>query len=370
MKEAISIQYADVLDLHLDPLNPRLGRNVADKGLTQDQVLDHMRDWSLDELAVSFLESGFWPQEALIVVRETMKRKNCLVVVEGNRRLAALRMIQRAANGEEKSSKWKDLLRDVKREHLERLRTVPYILMPSRQAVSAFLGFRHVTGIKEWNPTEKAQFIARLIEGEGLSYEQVRRRIGSKTPTVRHNYISYRLLLQLEGSSEEVDVEKVEGRFSVLYLSLRTRGVQDYLGIDVNASPAEARAPVPKDKLAKLGNYSRWMFGTEKIDPVLSDSRNIDDFGRILESRVAIDYMERTERPSFEVARRMAGVVETEIASHIERAADELEEALKVAHQHKDSPIVQAAVRRLTSHALHLLDMFPAVGQEFAREKP
>jgi hypothetical protein len=55
------IQYARLLDLYLDPKNPRLGRELIDKELTQKQVLSAMNDWTLEELAVSFLESGaFW----------------------------------------------------------------------------------------------------------------------------------------------------------------------------------------------------------------------------------------------------------------------------------------------------------------------
>jgi hypothetical protein len=212
--------------LHLDAKNPRLGRHSIEKGLSQNEVLNLMKDWTIEELAVSFLESGYWPQEALIVVKEPVgkSKEDSLVVVEGNRRLAALMMIERTREGVEGSSKWKDLISPFPSSAFKRLERIPYILEPNRRSVQSYLGFRHVTGIKEWKPAEKAQFIAHLIEDENLDYEQVRRRIGSKLPTVRQNYISYRLLLQMEGSEDEVDIEKVEDRFSVLYLSLRTQG--------------------------------------------------------------------------------------------------------------------------------------------------
>lgn len=364
MEATPQIDSAELKDLHLDSKNPRLGRNNVEKGLSQDQVLDVMKDWSLEELAVSFLESGFWPQEALVAVKEKINRKEALVVVEGNRRLAALMMIQRTRTGDETSTKWHDLTRSYKPVAFERLKKIPYILKPSRESVTAFLGFRHVTGIKEWNPAEKAQFIAHLIEHEGLSYEQVRRRIGSKTPAVRQNYISYRLLLQMEDQSEEVNIRKVEQRFSVLYLSLRTKGVQQYLDIEIEADPEAARTPVPKERLKELVNFARCLFGTEKQDPVVEDSRQVDDFGRILESQSAVVYMERSESPSFAVARRMAGVAESDVAEHVERAADEAEEALKAAHQHKSSKRLQYAVKRLGGDALQLLDIFPAIRKE------
>ena len=107
-------------------------------------------------------------------------------------------------------------------EKFEKLfRSIPYVQADSRQDIEAFLGFRHVTGIKQWNPEEKAQYIAWLIEQRNMTYEQVMRKIGSKTPTVRENYISYQLLLQIESDVEDFSPEYAADRFSVMYLTLK-----------------------------------------------------------------------------------------------------------------------------------------------------
>jgi hypothetical protein len=173
----------------------------------------------------------------------------------------------------------------------------------------------------------------------------------------------------MENQSEEVDVERVEERFSVLYLSLRTKGVQQYLCIDIEADREMAKTPVPKERLKELVHFARWLFGKEDQDAIVEDSRQVDDFGRILESETAVEYLERNESPSFAVARRMAGVAESEVAEHVERAADETEEALKAAHQHKSSKRLQAAVRRLGGDTLQLLDVFPAIRKELQAEE-
>ena len=44
-----------------------------------------------------------------------------------------------------------------------------------------------------------------------MTYQEVMRKIGSKTPTVRQNYISYRLLLQMEDSLENFSPEDAKG---------------------------------------------------------------------------------------------------------------------------------------------------------------
>src|SRR6266576_1806890 len=100
------IRYSPVAELLLDSKNPRLGRQNTTKDLSQDQVLELMKDWALEELAVSFLESGFWPQEALIAVRENVGTEQHLVVVEGNRRLAALKLLVPAKAGHLATRRW------------------------------------------------------------------------------------------------------------------------------------------------------------------------------------------------------------------------------------------------------------------------
>ena len=154
----------------------------------------------------------------------------------------------------------------------------------------------------------------------------------------------------------------------MLYLSLRTKGVQTYLEIDIEADPKSARKPVPPGKLQQLANFARWLFGTEDLEPIIPDSRQVDEFGRILEHPAAVEYLERNEKPSFAVARRMAGVAESEVSSHVERAVDEIEEALKAAHRHKTSKRLQEAVRRVGGDAVQLLAVFPTIKKEILKQ--
>ncbi len=353
------IEYENVDNLSLDPTNPRLGRENTGVTVTQPKVLDLMEAWNLEELAVSFSENGFWPQEALLVIEETLYGNKRLVVVEGNRRLAVLKRLKDAIEGHPFSKGWGELAAGMKAED-DLFKKVPILRVDSRADVDAFLGFRHVTGIMEWRPAEKAEYIAKLIEKNKLSYEEVRKKIGSKAETVRRNYISYRLLLQME-DAEDISAKDVEERFSVLFLSLRTVGVQKYLHIDIKMEPDKAKEPVPKDRLKALAFFAQWLFGSEdkKIDPLVQDSRQVDDFGQILESTDAVEYLERTKSPSFEFAFRLAGGDEIEIVRLIEGAADSVEASLSRAHLHKSKPKVLKAVGRLGEDVVPLFRLFP-----------
>ena len=105
------------------------------------------------------------------------------------------------------------------------------------------MGYRHVTGIKEWAPAEKAEYIARLVDG-GMSYREVIRAIGSKTPTVRQNYLAYKLFRQLE-ELDSIDVDLVERRFSLLFLSLHEREYRTTCILTHKRNPPMRSAPYP-----------------------------------------------------------------------------------------------------------------------------
>jgi hypothetical protein len=194
----------------------------------------------------------------------------------------------------------------------------------------------------------------------------VMRKIGSKTSTVRQNYISYRMLLEIEGVAGDIPRENFEERFSVMYLSLRTEGVQTYLQLDIKADPEQAKRPVPKSHLKALANFAIWLFGDDKRPPLFSDSRQVDNFGRILESKEAVEYLERTSNASFDVALRVAGADEPEIVRLVEEASDNIELALTRAHLHKKSKKLRAAVARLKVDTEQLSSIFPtkSVGTE------
>ena len=367
MAIATNLDFAKLDDLCLDPLNPRLGRNNTGRDVSQGKVLDLMKDWTLDELAVSFLDSGgFWTQEALLVTREKLYGKERLVVIEGNRRLAALMYLRSAYDGKPASTKWEEIAKSAPRNP-QLFKKIPYILVDARKDIEAFLGFRHVTGIAEWKPTEKAEFIARMIEG-GMSYAQVMRKIGSKTATVRQNYGAYCLLQQIEKSVPDFPIEKTEERFSVMYLSLRTEGVQQYLGLKLQAEPKDVEKSVAAAPKSRLSHYAQWVFGDSKKPPLFTDSRRTDDFGRILERKEGREYLERTPDPNFDYAFRIAGGAEEEIVKLVNQAADNIELALTRAHLHRKSTELQNAAERLGTDCKQLLGLFPKLWNQLKGE--
>jgi len=351
-----NIEYANIDDLLLDSENPRLGRQTTGKSLSQNDLLEEMSQWKVDELAISFLENGgFWTQEALICIKSPKTAK--LVVVEGNRRLSALLRLRDAFKGKPASPKWKEIV-NGQRVPKDLFTRIPYLLAPDRDSVQAFLGFRHVTGIEPWAPSEKAKFIANMVE-KGMPYDEVRRKIGSTKEAVRRNYVAHRLYLQIEGL-QTIPQENFEDRFSVLFLSLRTQGAQQFLHIDLNLPPEKIKEGVPRRHLQALQDFALWLFGDEKRLPLFSDSRQVDRFGKVLESKEAVEYLRRSSMPNFEVAVRISGGDVHEAIKLVHEAADKIEEALRVAHHHSRNAKLEQASARLGRSAKQLLRLFPS----------
>lgn len=347
--------------LCLDPRNPRLGLRGATDEAPQDAILELMRSWSLEELATSFLESGFWVQEALLCVEEPAYGATTTIVVEGNRRLAALKLLQRSFDGTPPTSAWARMI-DGKERPTGLFGNIPVLMMPDRQSVDVFLGYRHVTGIKEWAPAEKAEYIAFLIDDRGLSYEEVMRKIGSKTDAVRRNYIAFRILKQAS-ATEEVDETKILQKFSVLFLSLRAAGVQQFLGVDITAEPRVAETPVPESHVENLREFVRWLFGQGDTPPVVQDSRQVDRFAKVLQSGEAVQYLRTAKRPNLDHAYVIAGGEEAELAELMESAAFDIEQALSTIHLYIDSPRLKIAARRLVLGIRRVEQVFPEAGK-------
>src|SRR4051794_33377688 len=108
-------------DLRFDARNPRLSE---DEDVSQAELLTRLwRDFAVDELALSIAANGFFPHEPLFAAEEDGE----LVVVEGNRRLAAVRLLRHASMRSEIGAT--DLPR-ISKKRAEELQTLPVVVCP------------------------------------------------------------------------------------------------------------------------------------------------------------------------------------------------------------------------------------------------
>lgn len=151
------IQKISVDHLFFDPDNPRLPEEVD--GSDETAVLRWLLNEGnglLPELMGSIAQQGFFPGEPLLVAPRGPKHPDDYVVVEGNRRLAAVKLILAPSKAEKYTKTVNDTADSCKNPAA--LQMLPSVVYPTRDSVLRYLGFRHVTGVKEWGALAKAKY--------------------------------------------------------------------------------------------------------------------------------------------------------------------------------------------------------------------
>jgi len=161
-----------VVSLHLDSKNPRLGREAAQSA--PREIVQHLFEhYKAFDVAQSIAERGFFPNEALLAYKEG----NTYIVVEGNRRLAALKALREPGLLEgAMRNKVERLARAI--EHPERIAKVPVTIAPSRRATDGQLVARHMgKPVQQWEAENRASFILDKL-AEGYTNEKLSDELG------------------------------------------------------------------------------------------------------------------------------------------------------------------------------------------------
>jgi hypothetical protein len=246
-------------DLRFDRRSPRLSDVPA--AATEEEVVERLwRESALEGLAISIAAGGFFPNEPLIVEPDG----EALVVVDGNRRLAAVRVLaddalrERLRPGE---------LPPVEPGDVERLQRLP-ALVSQRDAVWRSFGYRHASGMQPWRSYDRARYVAWLHEHLEVPLDQVAGGLGHSGAAVHSLYEALRALR----SAERAGVFDVADRwtshlpFSLLLGALDRPGIREFLGLSGGGD--DAVSDVRPDR---LGELCAWLFGRQSAgrEPVV-----------------------------------------------------------------------------------------------------
>jgi hypothetical protein len=157
-------QKVGIVDLFLDPENIRLGIEVQS---SQEALIN---DLFANENAMQVLESiaanGFFPDETPVVIKDNKK----FVVIDGNRRVAALKVLARPEIVPSKEINIKKILKTagLLRKDLE------VVVAPNRDSVRHFLASKHTQNTRRpWRPLRQAYFYKAELE-RGKSVQDLR----------------------------------------------------------------------------------------------------------------------------------------------------------------------------------------------------
>jgi hypothetical protein len=252
--------------LLLDANNARLAATAPD-GSQKDLLRVLWSEMAVAEVAVSIALNGYFPHEELLVIPHDTQA-NKFIVVEGNRRLAAVKLLRDESLRKSVGATDLDGVATKAKTLPDKLPVVEY---PAREALWAYLGFQHVNGVRPWDAYSKASYVAHVHEDYGRPLATIAANIGDYHSTVKRLYRGFVVLRQAEAQLGFDKEDCARGRFyfSHLYTALDQKPFQEFLGIDPDKSLA--KDPVPKDRLQNLRELMVWLYGrkAEKLRPVI-----------------------------------------------------------------------------------------------------
>jgi len=147
-----------VASLCLDPKNPRL--DTAFRGASPRELIQILFTHNKAmEVAESIALRGFFPNEPLLAIHEDNK----YIVVEGNRRLAALKALREPSLLDNANARRVD--RFARRiGNINEISQVPVIIAPDRRSTDRQIAGKHVgTPVLAWQAESRANFILEKI---------------------------------------------------------------------------------------------------------------------------------------------------------------------------------------------------------------
>ncbi|MDR1921318.1 MAG: ParB N-terminal domain-containing protein [Candidatus Adiutrix sp.] len=273
--------------LHLDPRNPRLTEEVRSGG--EEAIIEWMlKDGNIIELMASISATGYSDAEPVLVAPNPDERVGGYIVVEGNRRLTAVKLLNDPSKAHLRSKMVKLTADEAYHDPPKEL---PVLIYKRRDDILDYLGYRHITGIKAWRAREKAEYLWQLYQRntdaphnqDANVLKKVAKVVGSNANAAKKTIVTLQLVKQAEetafwDSGSEIERDDVE--FSVLGTALSYSEIKQFLGIQEDGAWGLSNLNAENVK-----SLFSWLFGKNKK---VSESRKIKTLAKIVASEEAL----------------------------------------------------------------------------------
>ena len=265
--------------------NPRLAGN--DPGVSDEALIAQLfKGEELGELLQSIAANGYLDIEPLIVV----ENEGVFVVLEGNRRLATIRLFREPELVERifEQERVRINVPAITDNTRATLKEVSVYRVAERDDARSFIGFKHINGAAKWDSYAKGKFAADWYRDGGVTLEQIAERIGDAHATVKRMVNAIYVLEQAESAGVFRISDRVNPKFnfSHIYTALSRAPYMEFLGLDAAWARFDPEPnPVPAAKVDKLREVLTWIYGSKDDDAapvVLSQNPDIKRLGEVL----------------------------------------------------------------------------------------
>lgn len=329
-------------ELDLDPRNPRI---IVEEDASQLDLIEYLySEEGIDDLVTSLVENGYFTEEPLVAVRNGPR----YTVVEGNRRLATLKLLlDKRLRRQLAVADWPNLT-STQRERLQR---VPVVVHSHRSEVLAFLGYRHITGARKWAPFQKSRFVAQLVE-EGYDLSGIQDLIGDSTQAVKKLYQEFVVFRQV-AEDLDIDTEPIRVRFSLLEVSLGQRPIKAYLGMPTRLPGAPVERLIGDEYLDHLEQIVGWVFGAGRWPIVITESRDINEkLSKVIASESALEWL--IESGDLDMSYELTDGEQVSLLRRLAAAERSIRAASGILPLYNDDPEIIIAVERVSTLAASL----------------
>lgn len=360
--------------LAFDAENPRF---TPDKGLTNakpcDIVDELIKTADLKELIESIAANGYINIEPLIVMRN--EGDAFYSVLEGNRRLAALRVLTDSALAAEVGIQVPGFTQEAEKS----FRSVAVYRVADRARARAYIGFKHINGPQSWDSLAKGRFAAEWFKREspnGTTLRDIARKLGDGHATVKRLVQGIYVLDQARDAGIFTVEDRYPGKpfgFSHLYTALTRPGYRKFLNLppDWQANDPTPN-PVPPDAYENLKRLMVWLYGSavDRCPPAIkSQNPDIKNLGEVLEHPIARKEMLTSSNLSVAY-----GEIQTEsfqLEQSIIRSYRHAEEAqAKLSSFEGDDAALVEVANRLRKSALFIHSTMDTRRQKWLEENP
>lgn len=331
---AIEIKDVEIKQLLFDPGNPRLPELLGKK---QTEIFRFLvDDIGIDDVLQSIASSGVIEGDPIIA--RNAEKEGQFYVIEGNRRLAALKLLngEKIGDGEDEPT-----VPAASAAAAPTIKKVKIQLGWTEHDLDTYLGYKHVTATREWPPEAKARFVISKVKGNFSSENltSFAKRLGTTLPTLRRWLLAFLTLQQAQAAGKFDPKEAYAKRyFGTFYTLLGSEQVQTFLAL--MSDPITA-TPVPADHLPQLEEFIGWSIGTKAAPPVVN-SRRQQKFNAVLSSPSALQHFRL--RRDLDAALLYTEYNAKEISAKLLNAAYGIEECLPKLFDVREEAAVKAAI--------------------------
>ncbi len=305
--------------LHFDPLNPRI---PAEKRAGEEEAVFSwmLKSGNLIELMESIASTGYSEAEPVLAVQ---RADGEYIVVEGNRRLAATKLLLHPAKAPLRKKSVGDVVAAAKEVPEE----IPVLLYKKRDDILDYLGYRHITGVKAWGPDAKAAYLRQLFErhlqenggNEAKTFGHIARMAGTNAAYARRQLTTLAIvdLAEEEAFWQSEELEQGDIDFSVLGTALTYSGIVDFLGL--KGAGEWKLAGIDQQRTKEL---LEWIFGSRRK---VADSRKLKTLNNVVQSKEALKQLRQGK--DLEEAALHSGEAYANFVDFVRRAGAFLDDA-------------------------------------------